>query len=108
MRHERNWQEHVRPNELILICDVGGGTTDFTLITLNVLESGSPRFERIAVGDHLILGGDNVDLAWRAKWRRSGRALRVWTPTAGKPCVTSADRPRSRFCPERPTAIESP
>jgi hypothetical protein len=63
MRHEKQWQEHVRPNELILICDVGGGTTDFTLITLNVQESGSPRFERIAVGDHLILGGDNVDLA---------------------------------------------
>jgi hypothetical protein len=47
---------------LILVCDVGGGTTDFTLITLQEFE-GSPRFERIAVGDHLILGGDNMDLA---------------------------------------------
>ncbi|MFO8083502.1 MAG: Hsp70 family protein [Desulfobacterales bacterium] len=60
--HGDQWSRHVRPNELILVCDVGGGTTDFTLITLQKFE-GSPRFERIAVGDHLILGGDNMDLA---------------------------------------------
>ncbi|MCG2789181.1 MAG: hsp70 family protein [Actinomycetia bacterium] len=62
IRHEHDWNKFVNPNELILVCDVGGGTTDFTLITLREVE-GSPRFERIAVGDHLILGGDNVDLA---------------------------------------------
>lgn len=61
--HESTWERYVRPGELILICDVGGGTTDFTLITLRAVEGGSPRFERIAVGDHLILGGDNIDLA---------------------------------------------
>ncbi|HHP7233330.1 MAG TPA: Hsp70 family protein, partial [Desulfobacterales bacterium] len=62
MRHERNWRETVAPGQMILVCDVGGGTTDFTLIVLTDHE-GSPRFERIAVGDHLILGGDNIDLA---------------------------------------------
>ncbi len=62
IRHEHHWSELVRPDELILVCDVGGGTTDFTLITLREAD-GSPRFERIAVGDHLILGGDNIDLA---------------------------------------------
>jgi molecular chaperone DnaK (HSP70) len=61
--HEDRWAEEVRPGELILVCDVGGGTTDFTLITLREAEGGTPRFERIAVGDHLILGGDNIDLA---------------------------------------------
>lgn len=61
-RHEKDWTEHVSPGELILVCDVGGGTTDFTLITLREVD-GNPRFERIAVGDHLILGGDNIDLA---------------------------------------------
>lgn len=60
--HGDQWGRYVRPNELILVCDVGGGTSDFTLITLQKHE-GSPRFERIAVGDHLILGGDNMDLA---------------------------------------------
>ncbi|MEX1330355.1 MAG: Hsp70 family protein [Desulfobacterales bacterium] len=62
MRHEKDWQKFVQTGELILVCDVGGGTTDFTLIILREAE-GSPRFERIAVGDHLILGGDNIDLA---------------------------------------------
>ncbi|MCP4020768.1 MAG: Hsp70 family protein, partial [Desulfobacteraceae bacterium] len=62
IEHEKDWQNHVNPNELILVCDVGGGTTDFSLITLKESE-GTPRFERLAVGDHLILGGDNIDLA---------------------------------------------
>lgn len=61
-RHEGDWQAYVKPDDLILVCDVGGGTTDFTLISLKASE-GSPRFERLAVGDHLILGGDNIDLA---------------------------------------------
>ena len=60
--NEKRWDRLVNPGELILICDVGGGTTDFTLITLREKE-GNPVFERIAVGDHLILGGDNMDLA---------------------------------------------
>ncbi|MBC2716258.1 MAG: hsp70 family protein [Desulfobacteraceae bacterium] len=62
IRHEQNWQDFIKPGELVLVCDVGGGTSDFTLITLRETE-GTPRFERIAVGDHLILGGDNIDLA---------------------------------------------
>lgn len=61
--HEDDWSSHVKPGELILVCDVGGGTTDFTLIALREAEGGSPRFDRLAVGDHLILGGDNIDLA---------------------------------------------
>ncbi|WDP85958.1 MAG: hsp70 family protein [Desulfobacter sp.] len=60
--HESDWQSQVGEEDLILVCDVGGGTTDFSLITLKETE-GSPRFERVAVGDHLILGGDNIDLA---------------------------------------------
>ncbi len=61
-KHEESWADHVNPGDLILVCDIGGGTTDFTLITLRAT-SGTPRFERLAVGDHLILGGDNIDLA---------------------------------------------
>ena len=60
--HEEEWSRFVRLGELILVCDVGGGTTDFTLITLRE-KDGDHAFERIAVGDHLILGGDNMDLA---------------------------------------------
>ncbi len=62
IQHESDWDKYVKPDELILVCDIGGGTTDFTLITLKETD-GTPRFERLAVGDHLILGGDNIDLA---------------------------------------------
>ncbi len=62
IRHEADWQQIIQEDDLILVCDVGGGTTDFSLITVTATE-GSPRFERLAVGDHLILGGDNIDLA---------------------------------------------
>jgi len=66
INHETSWQKKVKPDDLILICDVGGGTTDFSLITLKETE-GTPRFERVAVGDHLILGGDNIDLVLAKK-----------------------------------------
>jgi molecular chaperone DnaK (HSP70) len=69
LRNEEDWSAHVAPGELVVVCDVGGGTTDFTLISLRKT-GGSPRFERIAVGDHLILGGDNIDLALARRLER--------------------------------------
>ena len=57
-----DWRERVKPGDLILVVDIGGGTTDFTLIA--VTESGGElRLERVAVGEHILLGGDNIDLA---------------------------------------------
>jgi molecular chaperone DnaK (HSP70) len=47
---------------LVLVCDVGGGTTDFSLIKVETVD-GLPQISRIGVGNHLILGGDNMDLA---------------------------------------------
>jgi len=61
--HAKDWNKHVSPGQKILICDIGGGTTDFTLIRVRATETGMVRFHRVAVGDHLILGGDNLDLA---------------------------------------------
>ena len=60
--HEDSWQESIRPDDLLLVCDVGGGTSDFTLISCVSHDKG-PRLERLAVGEHLLLGGDNMDLA---------------------------------------------
>jgi len=57
-----DWRKQVRVGDCILVCDVGGGTTDFTLIAVGE-ESGKLVLERIAVGDHILLGGDNMDLA---------------------------------------------
>jgi len=60
--HEASWSEFLAAGQVILVCDVGGGTTDFTLIVVEEGRAGL-RFERVAVGDHLLLGGDNMDLA---------------------------------------------
>jgi len=49
-------------DDIALVCDVGGGTTDFSLIRVR-LEGATPSFERVAIGEHLLLGGDNIDLA---------------------------------------------
>ena len=51
------------PDALVLVCDVGGGTTDLTLIRLGRTDSGAVDVTRVAVGRHLLLGGDNLDLA---------------------------------------------
>ncbi|MGC4001765.1 MAG: Hsp70 family protein [Pirellulales bacterium] len=61
--HRDDWESLVRPGQTILVCDIGGGTSDLTLIRARAGEAGRVRFHRIAVGEHLILGGDNLDLA---------------------------------------------
>ncbi len=56
------WRKRVQVGDLILVCDVGGGTTDFTLIAVQERD-GALTLERPAVGEHILLGGDNMDLA---------------------------------------------
>jgi hypothetical protein len=58
----RSLKRYVKDGDLVLICDVGGGTTDFSLIRVQIVD-GEIKFERTAIGEHLLLGGDNVDLA---------------------------------------------
>src|SRR5436190_4914896 len=62
-KHQDNWEQLVSPGQKILVCDIGGGTTDFTLIRVRRGADGKVQFHRVAVGDHLLLGGDNMDLA---------------------------------------------
>jgi molecular chaperone DnaK (HSP70) len=61
---ERNpdWREQVGVGDLVLVIDIGGGTTDFTLIAVKE-QDGEIALERTAVGDHILLGGDNIDAA---------------------------------------------
>ncbi len=61
--HASDWESLVTPGQKILVCDIGGGTSDFTLIRVRRGEGGKVQFHRVAVGEHLILGGDNLDLA---------------------------------------------
>lgn len=57
-----DWRERVQVGDLILVVDVGGGTTDFTLIAVTESD-GELALQRLAVGEHILLGGDNIDLA---------------------------------------------
>ena len=59
--HAADWQQGMQDGQLILISDVGGGTTDLTMIGVRAGEAGL-RFDRLAVGEHLMLGGDNMDI----------------------------------------------
>ncbi len=56
------WRKQVRVGDVILVCDIGGGTTDFTVIAVSD-EGGELELKRVAVGEHILLGGDNMDLA---------------------------------------------
>lgn len=78
---EGRWRKEVKPGDIILVVDVGGGTSDFSLIA--VLErDGVLEPHRIAVGDHILLGGDNMDLALAhlvaRKLAASGTQLDAW------------------------------
>ncbi len=56
------WRDQVEVGDAVLIVDVGGGTTDLTLVAVGE-EGGQLALTRVAVGDHILLGGDNMDLA---------------------------------------------
>jgi len=75
------WRRMVRVGDVILVCDVGGGTTDLTLVAV-AEEGGSLVLERKAVGDHILLGGDNMDLTLahtvRARLADGGTTLDEW------------------------------
>lgn len=75
------WRQMVQVGDVVLVCDVGGGTTDLTLVAVGE-ESGSLVLERKAVGDHILLGGDNMDLALahavRARLAEGGTTLDEW------------------------------
>ena len=58
----RAWHDLISPGDIVLVCDVGGGTADFSLIAVTDV-GGDLALERISVGEHILLGGDNMDLA---------------------------------------------
>ncbi len=75
------WRKAVVPGDVILVVDLGGGTTDLSLIAVAERE-GELQLHRLAVGDHILLGGDNMDLALahtlNAKLAAEGRKLDAW------------------------------
>ncbi len=76
-----DWRNQVRPGDIVLVCDVGGGTSDFSLLAISD-KDGNLAVERISVGDHILLGGDNMDLALayalQAQLEDAGHTLDDW------------------------------
>ncbi|HHX8390428.1 TPA: Hsp70 family protein [Vibrio alginolyticus] len=62
-RHQKTAADELKELPLILVCDVGGGTTDLSLIEASFSSQDELALDRIGVGEHLMLGGDNLDLA---------------------------------------------
>lgn len=75
------WRDQVQPGDIVLVCDIGGGTADFSLIAISENE-GNLQLNRISVGDHILLGGDNMDLALaytvRASLEAAGKTIDEW------------------------------
>jgi hypothetical protein len=76
-----DWRKTLKVGQSVLVCDVGGGTTDLTLIAVDE-EEGELVLRRVAVGDHLLVGGDNMDLAAAhavaEKFAHKGTKLDPW------------------------------
>ncbi|MDO9424279.1 MAG: Hsp70 family protein [Methylobacter sp.] len=80
-KSQGDWRNHAEVGDIILVIDVGGGTTDLSLIAVTQQE-GNLELTRVAVGDHILLGGDNMDLALaytvKAKLEQDGKRLEAW------------------------------
>lgn len=76
-----DWRKHVAPGDRMLVCDIGGGTTDLTLLLVEA-ENGELNLRRQAVGQHLLVGGDNMDLALAhyaaTRFEQQGISLNAW------------------------------
>lgn len=77
-RHEEQWRQLLKVGDTVLVADIGGGTTDFSLIAVEE-KGGELHLERKAVGDHLLLGGDNIDLTLaHLTQHKAGEQLDNW------------------------------
>jgi molecular chaperone DnaK (HSP70) len=76
-----SWRRRATVGDLVLVCDVGGGTTDFSLIAV-AERDGDLTLERVAVGEHILLGGDNMDLALARRLQQglesAGHRIDTW------------------------------
>lgn len=79
--HTSDWRKLLKVGDTILVVDIGGGTTDFSLIQV-ADSAGDLTLERLAVGEHLLLGGDNIDLSLaylaRSKFEEQNHFIDDW------------------------------
>ncbi len=108
------WRKQVRIGDRVLIVDIGGGTTDFSLIAVDD-ERGALSLRRIAIGEHILLGGDNMDLALAdsvaARLARDGVKLDPWQLRGlALACCEAKERllNSKRPAPAQPIVVEPP
>jgi len=94
------WRKALAPGDAVVVCDVGGGTTDFSTIAVADDGTGNLVIERVAVGDHILVGGDNMDLALaHTIAQRMGGKLGSWQQRA---LVHACRRAKEQLLGERP------
>lgn len=101
------WRKELKLGQSVLVCDIGGGTTDLTLINVEE-QAGELILRRVAVGDHLLVGGDNMDLAAAynvsLKLAEKGHKLNPWQSISlWHSCRTAKERLLSANSPETQT-----
>jgi hypothetical protein len=100
------WRKMLKVGETVLVCDIGGGTTDLTLVRVTE-EAGTLALERVAVGNHLLVGGDNMDLTLAhvvaTEFEKKGVKLNPWQSVslwhscrAAKESLLSVDGPEKQ------------
>lgn len=103
----QDWRKQLQPGDVLLVVDVGGGTSDFSLIGVSDA-GGELQLERLAVGDHILLGGDNMDLALaftlNEKFKAQGKTLDTWQLAA----LTAACRVGKEHLYEHKKAEKAP
>jgi molecular chaperone DnaK (HSP70) len=103
--NEDSWRKQLSVGDAILVVDIGGGTTDFSLISV-ANEQGNLNLQRQAVGSHLLLGGDNIDLSLaylaKGKLEEQGHSIDDWqlqalvhTCRQAKEKIMSEEAPKS-------------
>ncbi len=97
-----DWRKGLKVGDHLLVIDIGGGTTDFSLITIDE-EGGNLQLNRTAVGAHLLLGGDNLDLSLahlaKSKFEEQGHEIDDWQMQA---IVQAARQAKEKFFGDKP------
>jgi hypothetical protein len=98
------WRQELTEGDILLVCDVGGGTTDLTLVRVESVR-GEMSLNRLAVGNHMLIGGDNMDLALAHAaselFARQGAKLNAWQSLSlWHACRTAKEKLLSHAPPE--------
>ncbi len=101
------WRKMLKVGETVLVCDIGGGTTDLTLVRVTE-EEGVLQLERVAVGNHLLVGGDNMDLTLAhfvaGEFEKQGVKLNPWQSVSlWHSCRSAKENLLSQAGPEKQT-----